>query len=269
MTRQEGLDPEIERYYSRGREHERLRAGHGLLEFERTMDILGRHLPPPPGRILDVGGGPGPYARALLDIGYDVVLVDPMPLHVEQARAAGVLAARVGDARKLSDPAASFDAVLLLGPLYHLVDRNDRIAALHEAARVVRPGGFVAAAGISRVAPLLDGLMRGFVEDADFEMRLADTLSDGVHRNPTRREGWFTTAYMHRHEELAAEAEEAGWRLVATYAVEGPAVLLADVDDRLADPSRRAALLRTIARVEQEPAFLDVTGHLLTVAERP
>jgi SAM-dependent methyltransferase len=76
-----------------------------------------------------------------------------MPLHVRQLEsdAAGLdgLHTAVRDARDLDLDDASVDAVLLLGPLYHLRRRADRIRALTEARRVVRPGGpvFAAAAG--------------------------------------------------------------------------------------------------------------------------
>ena len=86
-------------------------------------------LPDPPARILDVGGGAGAHALPLIEAGFDVVLIDPVSLHVEQALAAGVEDARIGDARALDDEASAFDAVLLLGPLYHLPDRADRILA--------------------------------------------------------------------------------------------------------------------------------------------
>jgi len=96
------IDPEIESHYGTGYERSRLFPG-GLpsLEFVRSMELLGRLLPPPPARLLDVGGGPGTYAAPLARCGYLVQLVDPVELHVEQARqAAG------------SDPAATFTAAV-------------------------------------------------------------------------------------------------------------------------------------------------------------
>src|SRR4051812_10650933 len=103
------LDAEVAAYYARGEEADRLCAGRGRLEWLRTWDLLRRYLPPPPADLLDVGGGPGAYAVPLAAEGYAVRLLDAMPAHVEQARAAadraGVpLAAEVADARAL--PAA-------------------------------------------------------------------------------------------------------------------------------------------------------------------
>ena len=127
-----------------------------------------------------------------------------------QAKAAGVKAAVVGDARALEAPDASADSVLLLGPLYHLTERPDRVRAWGEATRVVRPGGVVIGAAISRFASLIDGLNLGLLADPDFRPIVDEDLRSGQHRNPEQREKWFTTAYFHHPSELAPEMIEAG-----------------------------------------------------------
>src|SRR5262245_17509296 len=140
------LDPVIRDFYERGLEVDRLTGGFpsGPLEFERTKEIISRYLSVPPLKIIDVGGGPGLYSAWLADRGDDVHLVDPVRLHVEQARSAHArITAEIGDARQLPYADDSFDIVLLLGPLYHLVAREDRLLALSEARRVARSGGWI------------------------------------------------------------------------------------------------------------------------------
>src|SRR5262245_31660900 len=139
---------EIDSHYVAGMEAGRLAQGSGRLELARTQEILRRFLPPPPAVVVDVGGGPGRYACWLASLGYEVHLYDPAPLHVVQAEEASkaqpnhpVASCTVGDARASNRPAESADAVLFLGPLYHLTDRADRVAALKEAHRVLRPRG--------------------------------------------------------------------------------------------------------------------------------
>src|SRR5258705_11702666 len=78
---------EVAAYYARGLERDRLASGPGALEFARTQALLERYLPAPPAEVADVGGGPGRYAVWLAERGYRVHLIDPVPLHVEQARA--------------------------------------------------------------------------------------------------------------------------------------------------------------------------------------
>jgi SAM-dependent methyltransferase len=264
------IDNEIALHYSIGLEEDRLDAkARGRLEFLRTMEILTRYLPSPPARILDAGGGPGRYALALEEAGYEVALIDPLELHVEQAKASGVVHARVGDARQLDHPDASFDVVLLLGPLYHLTERADRTKAC-EAVRVVHPGGIVAGATISRFASLLDGLSLGFLADPGFATLVDEDLRSGQHRNPARNQRWFTTAYFHHPDELDPEMREAGVEPLQVAAVEGPAQVMTDaLSAWLDDPERRRLLLDALARVESEPSMLGSTGHLLAIGRRP
>jgi len=257
-------------HYATGYERGRLGGGTSRIEFARTKELLQRFLPPPPAAILDVGGGPGAYAAWLADLGYRVHLVDPVPLHVEQAaetagRARHPFTVAVGDARNLEQEDPSFDAVLLLGPLYHLTERRDRVQALTEAERVSRPGGFVAVAAISRFASLFDGLVSGFLGDATFEAIVERDLREGQHRNPTDRVEWFTTAYFHHPDELRREVEDAGLRFEAIFGIEGPGWLVRDVWD---DPGRREHVSRAARAVEREPTLLGLSAHLLVIATK-
>lgn len=275
MTDFRGNNEDIAAFYARGLERERLARGDGALEFARTTALLDRYLPGPASDVIDVGGGPGRYALWLAERGYRVHLVDPVPLHIEQARSAStsqtaraLASAETGDARDLRFPDESADAVLLLGPLYHLPERDDRIRALSEARRVCRRGGVVIAAAISRFASAIDGLRGGYLTDPAFAAIVADDLRDGHHRNQTGHPEYFTTAYFHRPEDLAGECESAGLTHEETLAVEGFAWLLPDLDEWLADETRRGVLLSTLAQLEGEPALIGASAHLLCVAKR-
>jgi len=175
------ISREIEAHYQQVSESERLLDGIGELERLRTQAILARHLPPPPAVIFDVGGAAGVYAFPLAGQGYEVHLIDPVALHLEQARAraagSGIELASIaqGDARRLDVPDGSADAVLLLGPLYHLVEHADRLRALREARRILKPGGVLLAAAVSRFASLIDGLSRGSFADPGFRNIVAGT----------------------------------------------------------------------------------------------
>ena len=252
------MDEAFVRHYAGGIEEDRLLSGGDHLELVRTLELLDEVLPAPPACVLDVGGGPGVYAERLARDGYEVRLVDVLSLHVEQARARGI-EAEVGDARELAADDESADAVLLLGPLYHLTERDDRVRSLAEARRVVRPGGVVAAVGISRYASLLDGTGRGFLEDPRFAEIVERDLREGQHRNPDDVPEWFTTAYFHDTDELRKEVEEAGLEVERMAGIEGPGAWFG------VWPERRELALRAARLAEAVPAL---SPHVLCAARR-
>jgi SAM-dependent methyltransferase len=264
------LDRRILDYYNRGEEVERLAGGFpsGPLERARTEVLLSRSLPPPPASVLDVGGGPGVYAAWLGGLGYRVHVVDPVPLHIEQAAAHAAVTAELGDARALSQPDSSVDAVLLLGPLYHLVDKDDRIRAVEESHRVLKPGGLLFGAAISRFAALLDLLIRAdrLHEPEVFRMVEA-SVETGIFGGPGENE-LFTTSYFHRPQELAIEIAEAGFTSVKVLQIEGPGALLTDFAERWSDPARRKAILDAAALIEDEPDLMGASSHLMAIANR-
>jgi ubiquinone/menaquinone biosynthesis C-methylase UbiE len=259
-------DPDIVAFYSRGLEHTRLDKDRGVLERIRTEELLRRYLPASPAVVVDVGGGSGVYAEWLASIGYTVHLVDPVPLHLEQARqrASAIASISEADARHLPDFADGFaDAVLLLGPLYHLTTLGERAEALQEARRILKPGGTLAAAAICRFASALDGLVRGFFSDPRYAPIAWEDLRSGQHRGAGQ--DFFTTAYLHRPEEFADEVRAAGFQLDALLAIEGPGWLLQDFEMQWSDATLREALLEVIRRTEAEPALLGASSHLMAI----
>ncbi len=259
-------------YYERDGERGRLDESVGQLEFARTRQIIARHLPPPPATVADIGGGPGRYSLWLAALGYRVLHRDVVPLHVDQLRrqAAGDprIDSAAADARDPGLDPGSVGAVLLLGPLYHLDRREDRLRALAAAARVVRPGGPVFAAAISRWAARLDGVLRNRLYQSS---PLAEALLTGSERTgrltPLSRGGF--TGYTQRPGQLRAEITASGLRLTDLVSVEGPAFLLSDLGERLADDQDRRVVIETAAALERVPELIGIGPHLLATAHRP
>lgn len=209
------LPYEILEHYAVSREQNRLFEGPGQLERVRTQEVINRHLPLPPATVADVGGGPGFYAYWLAARGYTVHLIDPVPLHIQQAegiaqaKTCPLASASLGDARCLKFEDASLDVVLLMGPLYHLTDPGDRMIALQEALRVLRPGGLLFAVAISRFASLLNIFHKRITDPAFIHIVEEDSKS-GQHRNPTACVEYFTTSFFHHPDELEIEVTSAG-----------------------------------------------------------
>jgi ubiquinone/menaquinone biosynthesis C-methylase UbiE len=266
----------ISHYTAREEESKRLyRTASGMLELARSQQLVTRHVPPPPKIVLDVGGGPGVYSLWLARKGYEVHLIDIVPRHLEEAREASrnqpehpIASVSQGDARSLAQSDVSCDVVLLMGPLYHLTNHIDRIRALREANRVLRPGGLVFASAINRFASLVDGLRNGFIDDPYFVEILERDLAEGQHRNPRRVPEYFTNAHSHLPEELEIEISEAGFAIIETVALQGPGWLAQDFLARWDDPRRRAQLLNLIGKVEHEPGLMGISYHFMTIARK-
>jgi ubiquinone/menaquinone biosynthesis C-methylase UbiE len=263
--------PEIVAFYEEGTEATRLSRGLGRLEFARMQELLLRYFPSSPADVGDIGGGPGTYACWLATQGYAVHLVDPIRLHVEQAREASVkqphhplASCQVGDARDLPYASESFDAVLLHGPLYHLTERLDRVRALTEVRRVLRPGGVVAAVAITRYASAVVGIVNGWIWDQPYLDMVREELATGQHRRPS---GWrvFTTAYFHDPEELTSELSDAGLQHDTTLGIQGPAWLAPEFESMPHDTSKWLTLVQMAGLVETEPVL---SPHMLALAHK-
>lgn len=257
----------MQAYYARDKERDRLAVGVGSVEFARTVEIVERTLPAAPAVVADIGGGPGRYTDWLVDAGHNVVHRDLVAHHVEQVRArhGAKVDAKVGDARALDLGSASVDVVLLLGPLYHLSRNEDRLLALREAARVLKPTGVVHAAAISRWAVRLDGmLVQRFHETHPALAERVDEMERTGVMGPIT-EGGFT-GYAHTPDQLRAELEESGLALRSLVALEGVTFALGDIDERMNDPAQRALVLDTLRVLESVPDLIGIGSHLLATA---
>jgi len=265
-------EEEMQAYYEQDRERDRLANGRGELEFIRTIEIIARTLPAAPAVVADIGGGPGRYTDWLIEQGYKVVHRDVVPNHVEQVRErhGSHVDTGVGDARDLSDITdGCADAVLLLGPLYHLTTAADRARAMNETARITRVGGMVYAAAITRWAARIMGLL---VDRMYLEHPQTITSTDLVDATGVLEpviDGGFT-AFAHTPEQFAVEVDIVGLQLESVVGIEGIATAFTDEDvaERLADLTDRKVLLDSLRALEAVPDLLGASSHLLAIARR-
>lgn len=257
MAADETLD-----HYSEADESTRLtRSMHGRLELLRTQELIRRFMPPPPARVLDVGGATGVHARWLASDGHAVHLIDPVARHVEAAMSIAGVTARLGDARSLEVPSASADAIVLLGPLYHLSERADRALALSECRRVLRRGGVLFAAAISRYLTLLEFGTTGRLS-GDRVAMTRSVITSGTYAG----EAGFVSGHWHTADELASEVNAAGFGNVAVFGIEGPTWPTMDAIGEDEFDGLRDAALQSACLVEQDPHMVNASAHLLAVA---
>ena len=268
------IDPKGLAGYNRGVEQGRLHRGLGLIEFERTKEVLLEELPPAPAVIYDIGGAYGEYAYWLASLGYEVYLYDLAEEHIRMAHelecSAGVQlkAAVVADARKIPRPDASADAILLFGPLYHIVEAEERRKCLDECRRLLRSGGKLFTANITCFAtalnytylydrnPVLD-------DDAYYDM-VESTVRTGLH---TGHE--IGLVYFHRPEELRKEVAAAGFAGVELRGVIGPGWIVRNIDEIWPDLIKREAIMRIVRLLEKEESLMGFSTHFLSISHKP
>ena len=267
----------IARYYDRDAQHEWERMERHRTEFAVTLRAMEKYLPPPPARVLDCGGGPGRYAIELAKRGYRVTLFDLSPgnlqLAQEKVRAADVTleAIEQGSATDLTRFAEDvFDAVLLMGPLYHLLEVEQRQQALSEARRVLKSGGPLLASFITRYS----AHRYAAVEETDWilleEQRSEELLHTGkllpVEKDGRGLHGFV--AYMAHPSEVAPLCWKAGLEFKELLGLEG---LVSHAEDQinLLDGELWERWVALNERVASDPCIHGCVEHLLAVTFKP
>jgi ubiquinone/menaquinone biosynthesis C-methylase UbiE len=243
------------------------------LEKIRTQEIILHYLTSLM-NIADIGGATGAYSFWLHDMGHRVHLLDPAEFHIEAATKISIsenkplASISLGDARQLPYDDEQFDLVLLFGPLYHLQGKEDRVKSIAEAKRVLKKGGVLLAATITRYASLFDGFWQGFIDDPAFENILKQDLEDGNHFNPVNHPMYFTDAHFHTLEEIDEEFTKAGFSKFNTIAIEGFGWLTPNFMERWYDEELRNKMLRYIKQTENDPIMIGISAHVMTIARR-
>jgi len=274
------IDKDVLAAYNAGIEKDRLHSDLGLIEFARTKEILTQFLPPPPATVYDIGGGYGEYAFWLASLGYDVHLYDISRGNIEMARelagayTSKLKAIEVADARNINRPDESADAILLFGPLYHIVDCAERQLALAECCRLLKPGGLLFTAAITRYATTLwaittYGSQNRLLEEAAFGEMMEHEIKTGQHiKNPASAYKGIGRSFFHLPDGLAAELGAAGFVDTDIRGIIGPAWLVPDLDAVWKDERMRESILRVVRLCEKEESILGLSTHLLSISKK-
>jgi len=263
----------VEQFYDENTQREWERLDRHRTEFAVTLRAMREYLPQPPARVIDIGGGPGRYAIALAQQGYAVTLIDLSQgcLNFAQgkAREAGVdmTDAVQADAVDLAGvPASAYDAALLQGPLYHLIEEADRLRAVREAARVLRPGGLIFAAIITRYAAIRWAAKNDPALVLDDPEGFERIMASGV--NLARPGGGFTNAYFMHAADLGPLMEQAGFETLDLIACEG---VVSQIEEQInaLDGDLWQAWVDLNYRLGRDPAVHGGAEHLLYVGRKP
>ncbi|MHB9134360.1 MAG: class I SAM-dependent methyltransferase [Armatimonadota bacterium] len=274
------IDKDVLAGYNAGIEKGRLHTDLGLIEFERTKEILKQTLPLPPAVVYDIGGGYGEYSFWLASLGYDVYLYDISEQNIEMSKdlskeySANLKTMEVADARSINRPDESADAVLFLGPLYHIVDYGERQLALKECRRLLRPGGLLYTAAITRYATTLwavttYGTKHHLLDEPGFFNMIEHEIKTGQHiKNPSSSYKGMGRSYFHLPDELKTEIEAAGFIGTDIRGIVGPAWLVPDLDEVWKDETKRESIMRVVRMCEKDESIMGLSTHLLAISRK-
>ena len=264
---------DIQRHYDSDPSLEADRLDRHPIEFEITMRYLRQYLPPG-GAVLEIGCTAGRYTVELARLGFRVAAVDLSPGLVELCRhavddagVADLVELYVSDARDLSDiPGNSFDAILLMGPLYHLIHRADRLQAVEEAVRRLRRGGVLVSAHISRFG-MLAHIARTIPLWIENSESVDSVLGLGHDGDSNPRNGGFR-GYFATAEEIPPLHEECGIKTMVL-ATSDPGSAALDTTFREMPENQQLLWIELFYRISAEPSYVASSSHLLYIGMRP
>jgi len=257
--------------YDRSVEDEDSRLALHQLEYDLTWRYLKRYLPPA-GSILEIGAGTGRYTLELCRRGYSVTAVDlsaallqRCKLRLEVEGLHGQVQLVVADARDLhAVVGAAFDAVLLMGPLYHLVFEEDRRQAVRQAADRLRNGGLLFSAHLSRLGVFGD-LMRRIPEWIERGEEVRSLLDRGRRPDDQPRGGF--RGYFARVSEIRPLHEARGLQTIVLAGVE-PAISADDESYNQLQAPQRDLWLNLLEEVSSDETTIGASRHLLYVGRK-
>ena len=279
------IDKAVLAGYNAGIERDRLRTGIGILEFERTKEILLEKLPKPPAVIYDIGGAYGEYAWWLASLGYTVHLFDLSETHIAMSAELAaeypgtkLASAVVCDARSVPMPEKSADAVLLMGPLYSITEYEERILAIKESCRLLKDNGLLFSAALTPYSVLVSRLDVYRVDDTKKRRELEDpaviaiierALEDGCYENPEKRiASGLGSSHLHTAKALREELLRGGFDTDSVHGVMGGAWLAPNLDALLENPETKEVLMKTIRMLDTHEEIIGLSGHMLAVSHK-
>jgi len=263
---------DIAAFYNGDPDMEHSRLERHQLEYDMTWRYLEEYLPER-GKILEIGAATGRYTLELARRGYDVTAVDLSEGLLEACRknlAAEGLSERVqfvlADARDLSAVTQrGYDAALLMGPLYHLIEEADRKAALKEAIDRLHNDGILVSAFISRFGVWGD-LLKAMPEWIEDQIEVHALLESGKQPDDYPRGRGFR-AYFAEVREIAPLHESVGFETLVVAGTE-PGISADDASYNALEGLRRQQWLDALYRISREPSSLGASRHLLYIGRK-
>ena len=264
---------DIAAYYNNDPEREHNRLERHQLEYDMTLRYMAEYLRDQ-GHILEIGAGTGRYTLELAKRGYQLTAVDMYEKLLEIGRKRIIeqglenqVRFILGYARDLKDVTEDrYDAVLIMGPLYHLVEEADRKVALEQSSGRLRPGGILFSSFISRFG-IMGDLLRNVPNWIENRIEVQSILEIG--KNPEHIPGSGFRGYFAKISEIALFHEELGFETLVVAGLE-PGISSEDGDasyNKL-QGTQRQLWLDLFYAISTEPSILGASRHILYIGRK-
>lgn len=267
------INKELEDFYNKASEETRLEKGMGIFEFERIKELIKQHISKPNSTIIDIGGGTGKYSEWLAQQNHKVHLIEPVTKHIKLAekrakKLKNPFSVTKGIAQKLPYKNDTADLVILHGPLYHLQKREDRVAAINEAKRVLKKGGIVLGFAINATASTVVGLMNGMIHANSFFEMCKEELTSGIHNAPKDFPFLLADAFYHKPQDLKAEFLEQDLKFINIFAVEGMIWLDNEYFANMLDKKKSKTLKKLQNITQNDEYLLPFSPHMMIAVRK-
>lgn len=271
------IDKAVLAGYNNGIERNRLRTGIGILEFERTKEILLEKLPKPPAIIYDIGGAYGEYAWWLSSLGYEVHLFDLSETNIEMSTELSseypnvyLKSAEVCDARSIPRPDRSADVILFMGPMYSITEYRERMLAIKESHRLLKDNGIMFTAALTPYSVLLSRISIYKELDNPAVLSIIErALDDGCYINPEKKiANGLGSSHLHTAKELKEELSHGGFETLSVHGVMGGAWLAPNLNALLENKESKEILMKTIRMIDEHEEIIGLSGHILAVSRK-
>lgn len=263
----------VKNYYDSNAEQEweRLDRPYSTIERLSTLRLMDRYLPDS-GRICDIGSGPGKYALELLLQGYQVTLLDisanELAIAEKRAGEQGLKAEAYicEDARNLQVlDSEAYDGALVLGPLYHVLEKQERLGIIRHAERILKPGGTAIFSYINSW-----GVLKAGVTEFSESYRDPEGIYMYLQEQKLEENQGFTQCYFTIPAIALEEVKLGGFDIVSYAGAESFLAGMSSEVERLFAEDRQVYdhLVQAASEMSEAPQYRDATEHLIIVARK-
>lgn len=251
------------KYYNKFNEDKRLTHRHGIVEYKTAMKYIHDYLKEMNNpKIIDIGAGTGKYSVALANEGYDVTAVELIKHNLMTLKAKNsTVKAYQGNAIALSMfEDNSFDMVLLFGPLYHLISKEEKINALLEAKRIVKKSGFIL---VSYYMNEYAVITHGFKDNNILDAIKNNEIDKDFHITPKETDLYS----MVRLEDINELNELTRLKRIKILAQDGPSDYLRPIINKMDDKTFDEYIKYHLTTCER-PELLGASSHVLDILKK-